>query len=285
MDLVDAPPPYVDASSSSPPSSTSPLLRLPTHVLLQILSHADLPTLVFTLKPTCRALHLSACAVTRSRPSIMKKWESGVRRSAATSSKRRIPSTSISPTHLSDTGQHISREGTRLTRRTREEEVYDVYIASLARYERDKFESYLLLEGGEEVDEREDEGTRSFERDLFGFLQPKARCEDLVIQLGINRGWIEGGLIEGDDACKGQNIESKKVREEDIKVELKSKSAKLLLPVMGNASRPVWRGAIEVVRSDVDTLEELALALSRAFERSRWKRIDDSDGGTVSYHF
>jgi hypothetical protein len=180
-------------------------------------------------------------------------------------------------------------EASKLSGRTREEEVYDIWIASQARYERDRSASYLLLDGGEEFDDG-DEWTRSFERDLFGFLQPRARCEDLLIERGKRDRWIEDA---GTDPDRSTNVEERerrnpnglKVQEKDVKVELKLKSARLLLPVLGSASKPVWKPVVEVNRLPDGSLEEVAYHLSSEFRKVNWRRVVDSRNGVISYVF
>lgn len=166
--------------------------------------------------------------------------------------------------------------------RTREEEVYDCFIASLARIERDRYESVLLVDGGEEV---EDESNLSFERDLFRLLQPKARVEDLLIERGRREGWIESNASVGIEGKGSKTLSSSKVRAEDIRVELKSRSAKLLLPVLGSGLRPVWKGIVEVNRSEGDSLEAVATRLESEFRRCAVRRIEGIDRETVSYQF
>ena len=166
--------------------------------------------------------------------------------------------------------------------RTREEEVYDCFIASLARVERDRYESVLLVEGGEEV---EDESNLSFEKDLFRLLQPKARIEDLLIERGRQEDWIESTTFDGIEGKGSQTLSSSKVRAEDIKVELKLRSAKLLLPVLGSGLRPVWKGIVEVNRSEGDSLEAVATRLESEFRRCAVRRIEGLDRDTVSYQF
>ncbi|GAA5893891.1 uncharacterized protein JCM6883_003665 [Sporobolomyces salmoneus] len=283
MDLSAPPPPYATAPLDSKPSP-SPLLRLPTHLLLQILSHVSLPTLVYSIKPVCRILHLAACTVTRSRPDIQQTWHKRIRGSSGIFSSSPIGSRSNQTEVTIETS---GEEGVGLATRTREERVHDLYIASRARFERDRFESVLLLEGGEDaMDDDEEEGTRSFERDLFGFWQPKARCEDLVIERGKKDGWIEipsPPATRADGSSSEGEVTGRLVREEDLKVELKLRSAKLLLPILGSGSRAVWKGVVEVDRLPNGTLEQVAYRLSSEFRRLSWKRINE--GGNVSYSF
>jgi hypothetical protein len=218
---------------------------------------------------------------------VRRKWENGIRTAARTSGRNSSTGVfdaaslerSIRVGHVEE-----GRGEIKLARRTREERVYDVYIAALARYERDRSESYLLIEGGEELDDddNDDDGRRTFERDLFGVSQPKARSEDLLIERGTRHGWIESvraGVLEEGERARGQ------VREEDVKVELKLKTAKLLLPVLGTGGRAVYRSVVEVERLPDGTLEEVAYHLATEFGRTRWRRIDGERGGIVWYEF
>jgi len=165
-----------------------------------------------------------------------------------------------------------------LETRTREEGVYDSFVASLARLERDRYESVLLFDGGEDV---EDVSNLSFERDLFRFSQPKARVEDLLIERGRGEGWIEPINFYGIDG-KGSRTSSGKVRAEDVKIELKLRSAKLLLPVLGSGSKPLWKAIVEVNRGEEDALEVVAMRIASEFRRCALRRIDRE---TVSYQF
>ncbi|GAA5993816.1 hypothetical protein JCM5350_007861 [Sporobolomyces pararoseus] len=290
MSSAPAPPPYTTQSETSAllsSTSRSPLLRLPLHLLLQILSNASLPTLVFTLKPVCRTLHLVACAVTRSRPSLQKKWETRLRAIHGPTASTGV----LTMNSVTNSGTTASEEtGPMMVKRTREEEIYDIWIAALARYQQRRNESYLLLNGGEEVNvEDEEEWSKLFEGDLLRFMQRKARCEDLVIEQGRKASWIEedtgASKDEGKDENGNQVETGTRVRQEDVRVEVNLKAGKLLLPVVGTGSRPVWRVAAEVRRFTDGSLEELAYHLSKEFTNLRWKRIYDSRKGIVSYQF
>lgn len=136
----------------------------------------------------------------------------------------------------------------------------------------------LLVDGGEDV---EDESNLSFERDLFRFSQPKARVEDLLIERGRGEGWIEPINFYGIDE-KGSRMSSGKVRAEDVKIELKLRSAKLLLPVLGSGSKPLWKGIVEVNRGEEDALEVVGMRIASEFRRCAVRRIDRE---TVSYQF
>ncbi|GAA5844019.1 hypothetical protein JCM3766R1_004048 [Sporobolomyces carnicolor] len=288
MDFATLPPPPYVAPSTSVSAPASPLFRLPVHLQLKILSHVSLSTLVFSVKPACRSLRLAACAVARSDASVRRTWEHGLRQFGTVANA----STSISSV---DSGRAHDPTYTtygssgQLGPRTREEQVFDVYIAFRARLERDRSESVLLLEGGEEVDGADAEWTRSFERDVFGFMQPKARCEDLVIERGKRQGWIDPTAPSNpekkfyQDAGEEEAAKTWQVRVEDVKVELKLKSAKLLLPVLGPSGKPVWKCVVEVGRLHDGTLEEVSYHLSSEFRKMRCKRI--TKRGQVSYEF
>ncbi|GAA5947943.1 hypothetical protein JCM3765_007039 [Sporobolomyces pararoseus] len=290
MNADSAPPPYTARKETTAlllSTSPSPLLRLPLHLLLQVLSNASLPTLVFTLKPVCRTLHLVASAVTRSRPSLQKKWETRLRAiHGPTASTGFLASNSVT-----NPGNDMSEEvGKRMVRRTREEEIYDIWIAALARYHQRRNESYLLLNGGEEVNvDDEEEWSKSFEGDLLGFMQRKARCEDLVIEQGRKAGWIEDDIVGLEDGKRvRKELEAgtgTRVRQGDVRVEISLKAGKLLLPVVGTGLRPVWKVATEVQRLPDGSLEELAHRLSKEFANLRWKRFYDTRKGIVSYQF
>ncbi|GAA5925637.1 uncharacterized protein JCM15063_005078 [Sporobolomyces koalae] len=255
---MDVPPPYLAASPL--PEQRSALLRLPIHLQLQILSHASLPTLVFGVKPVCRALRLAAGAIARNRDSVRLKWGDGIRRVATSTTGRAA----------SCTGVNLDREPSRLEGShsnipagTREERVYDLFVASLATLERDRHESVLLLDGGENVDEG---AAGTFERDLFGFWQPIARCEDLVIDRGKAEGWIQAS---SQDPSRSTPAFSDQAREEDVKIELRTRSAKLLLPISRPGSTPMWKSVVEVSRTVDDDLERTAMLICRAAREVR----------------
>ncbi|GAA6020860.1 hypothetical protein JCM11491_000007 [Sporobolomyces phaffii] len=291
-----APPPYTSPESGAGQAhSASPLLRLPIHLLLDVLSHLSLATLVFTVKPTCTTLYLSVCAVTRARTTVRTKWANGIARNA-TGGTRRPSTTGIlnastrSSSRNVDNVEAARHRATLSSSRTREERVFDRYIAALARYERDKAESFFLLEGGEDVDD-DDAGDgdaelkRSFERDLFGLSQPQARCEDLLIERGLTAGWIESqneDLL--DDSGSHRDRARDRIREDDVRIELKLKTARLLLPVLGFSEKPVWKAFVEVNRLADETLEEVAYHLVAEARRKSRSRIDDSRRG-VWYQF
>ncbi|GAA6060095.1 hypothetical protein JCM10212_003503 [Sporobolomyces blumeae] len=283
-----APPPYTatpHASASSSPSSRSPLLRLPIHLLFQVLSHAPLPTLVFSLKPTCRTLYLAACAEARGRPGSRSGWASGVQRAAKTTRLAR-PSSGILQTHAAPSTSRPLQEQVERGRarsekvtlaRTREEEIYDLYIACLARTEQNRFESVLLVDeatGGGVFDD--DSGEGGIERDMFNLMQPRARCEDLVIETGRRQGWIERAT---DGRIDVKSSTGATINAQDVKVELGFRSAKLLLPMAGSSStsRPVWKAAVEVPRSSTDTIEVLAARIAEAVRSKAIRRVGEGD--------
>ncbi|GAA5910403.1 hypothetical protein JCM5296_000587 [Sporobolomyces johnsonii] len=302
MSPADPPPPY---SSDSPTlRNPSPLLRLPLHLLFNILSHLGLPALLFSAKPACRTLHLAACVVARNRQDVQTGWTTGLRRAAslAAAKKPRV-STGVGPSALIGGGgdqpqpSYASASaragepppgpsgGERLSlRRTREEAVLDTYIAGLARVALRRETSSLLVGGGRR--DEDEEGSEApvsdptLERDVFAFLQPKARCEDLVIDQGCKDGFlvVEGGTT-GSRASSGGGTggAGAVVRADDVRVELKPRSARLLLPLLSTTGTVVWKGVAEVQRGEAEGLEETAAALSAELRWVRLRRGEDRD--------
>lgn len=114
-------------------------------------------------------------------------------------------------------------------------------------------------------------------QDLFSHLQPKARCEDLVIAEGIRRGWIVGGV---HDSAVGRFTT---IGAEDIRVDLKLREARLLLPFRsGSDDRSrlarTWRSVVSVARDSGDDLETVARRLVRQGHHAGVVRVEEADG-------
>ncbi|GAA5857718.1 hypothetical protein JCM1840_000881 [Sporobolomyces johnsonii] len=306
MSPAEPPPPYF--SDSPTLRNPSPLLRLPLHLLFNILSHLSLPALVFSAKPTCRTLHLAACVVGRNRQDVQTGWTAGLRRAASLAKKTRVstgigPSALIggdqpqpsyaSPARAGEPPPPPSGGGGERLRRTREEAVLDTYIAGLARIALQGEASSLLVGGGRRDEEEEEEGSEApvsdptLERDVFAFLQPKARCEDLVIDRGCKDGFlvvvgVDGGTTgpRASSGGGGTGGLGAVVRADDVRVELKPRSARLLLPLLSTTGTVVWKGVSEVQRGEAEGLEETAAALSAELRWMRLRRGEDRDGRT-----
>ncbi|GAA5920513.1 hypothetical protein JCM1841_003456 [Sporobolomyces salmonicolor] len=311
------PPPYFPSSPAGSPTSESrtvcipsPLLRLPLDLLLSILSRLGLPALVFSVKPACRMLRLAASVVARRREDVRSGWAAGLRR-AATAQNRRATTTGVAVWPRATGGEpsyerpaaacagappawERRRADPLRVVRTREEAVLDTYVAGLARVALRSEESSLLVPAADACEHEYGTGPASdptLERDVFAFLQPKARCEDLVIDRGrTDRVVVDAGVVEGratgprsSSGCGrigGGPVEAV-VRAANVRVELKPRSARLLLPLRSSRSTTgtvVWKGVAQVQRGEADGLEETAAALSAELRGVRLRRREDEEG-------
>ncbi|GAA5959651.1 hypothetical protein JCM21900_002147 [Sporobolomyces salmonicolor] len=326
MSPVDPPPPpYFPSSPAGSPTSDSrtvctpsSLLCLPLHLLLSVLSCLGLPALVFSVKPACRMLRLAASVVARSREDVRSGWAGGLRR-AATAQKRRATTTGVAVWPRATSGEPSDERRAAAAAaawawagappawerrrvdplrvvRTREEAVLDTYVAGLARVALRREESSLLVPAADECEHEDGTGPGpasdpTLERDVFAFLQPKARCEDLVIDRGRADGVVvDAGVVEGRSTgprsssgrgrIGGGPVEAV-VRADDVRVELKPRSARLLLPLRSSRSTTgtvVWKGVAQVQRGEADGLEETAAALSAELRWVRLRRREDEEG-------
>lgn len=253
---MSAPPPAYSASSyrhnfsntatTTTTTAAPSLLTLPDHLLLAILSHLSLPHLVFTVRPTCTRLSLFASHLLRRQlfPIYSSKLRPGYSTDAASLSSTSTPN--------------------------RETRVLDQFIAACAYEARQAEESSLLLLPS---------ASTSAERDLFEFLQPRARVEDLLLKYAKQDKIVYGGGVWEQ---KGGGT----IQEDDVTVQLGTRTANVLLPFksVGGESRgisTVPRSVMEVSREGVaERLEQTAEKLVAGLATVRvWREEGLGEGG------
>lgn len=187
--MRDVPPPYECLQPPSFPDAPRPppptLATLPPHILLQII-HQLFPqasdvnkgkverqreTLYYlsdSLRLVNRVFYLASMHVLRS--TYLPAYNALIRRPYSSDPFPHTLPNSCEPTASILTSQHVHRET----------KVLDLFIALRVRQDvyMDDTEFHL-------------ENTESF-RDLFNFMQPKSRLEDLVCQQGAEKGVISG---------------------------------------------------------------------------------------------
>lgn len=259
---IPPPPAYSAAVSHAPSSRCKPtLLDLPDHLILQILSYLDLPTLVFTARTTCRKLWLYTCSLTRQL--VWPAWRRHVQPGNTTDAASWYGDTSIPP-DLTQRTRNI------LADRSREQAVLDLFVSASALHSLRTSESQLLIESLEQ--------SRA-SQDIFGHLQPRARVEDLVIAWGID----DKILFSSNRPGGGGTIQA-----EDLSVQLMSKTAKVMLPMASSneQSRIVQRVVLEVPKENQETLEITAERVVRALRQLRVWREETvgKDGVSRGYY-
>lgn len=264
--LAPPPPAYTPSShhSAAAPPPRASLLGLPQHLLLAVLSHLPLPALVFSLRLTCRPLHLIATAL--SREQLLPSWRERVRSKGWSTAA----GTPLSYEHHSSTGGVLST-------RSRETAVFDIFIAAVALEAQRRGESTLLILGHS-----------SAELDLFGAggLQPRARVEDLVIRYGREDGVIyaegdAGRFGVGDGKVKPVAGGGGTILSTDLSIQLSPSKARLLLPFRGSApGRVVEKVALEVPREEGERLEVVADRVVEALKGVRVWREEPQAGSS-----
>jgi hypothetical protein len=279
--MQTTPPPPAYSSASAPPGSRSCLESLPSHLLLRILGHLSLADLVFGLRPTSRTLFLHAISLAREQAYSL--WLDQVHRAAK---KGAPPSTdplgrageegghaedvrSAPPTY--DREAETSTGGSVFASRSHELAVFDHFLVALARSSYKLSASTLLFTN-------EDDALRmpnDVRQDLFGLMQPRARVEDLLIQLGRGRGWI----AQGDgEAQSGKAGPAERIVADDLRVDLKLRDVRMLLPCRSGARNVAWMPLFGVNRKKGDTLETLARCLALGMNSVRLTRRGDASG-------
>ncbi|GAA5864191.1 hypothetical protein JCM3774_001252 [Rhodotorula dairenensis] len=272
---------------------------LPTALLLRILSNLSLPDLVLGVKPVSRALYLFA--VNLARQQALPLWLEEVQhaRSRGGSSGgggggaplrlatawTGIPALVAQRTAAADAHGHedtlpsyshaaAAPSPLGSASAPRELAVFDLFTATLAISLSRLAASTLLLTG-------EDDALRipkDARQDLFGHLQPKARCEDLAIAEGRRRGWIVDVAPDVDYSGRYSTIAA-----DDVRVDLKLREARLLLPFRSGSddrsrSARTWRSIVAVERGSGDELDSVARRLVREGDRAGVIRIEQGDG-------
>ncbi|KAJ8294366.1 hypothetical protein OF846_002895 [Rhodotorula toruloides] len=279
-----APPP---AYSACPPHSAprSLLESLPSNLLLRILSDLSLSDLIFALRPASWTLFLHATSLAREQAYGI--WVEEVQRMASSRRGAPPPSTdpleraeegaghaedshAVPPSYDPDPGQ--SGTDTLLSSRTRELAVFDLFIVALARSSYKLSASTLLFTN-------EDDALRipsDVRQDLFGMMQPRARVEDLLIQLGRRRGWIVQASAGAQSDKTSEAARLSGIVADDLRVDLKLREVRMLLPCRGSGRGLVWRPVFGTNRSEGDTLETLARCLALGMQGVRVTRHEDA---------
>ncbi|BGO91871.1 hypothetical protein NBRC10512_007662 [Rhodotorula toruloides] len=279
-----APPP---AYSAFPPACAPRSLfeSLPSHLLLRILSDLSLSDLIFALRPASRTLFLHATSLAREQAYGI--WVEEVQRMASSRRGAPPPSTdplgraeecaghaedveTAPPSYNPDPGQ--SGTDTLLSSRTRELAVFDLFIVALARSSYKLSASTLLFTN-------EDDALRipsDVRQDLFGMMQPRARVEDLLIQLGRRRGWIVQASAGAQSDKTSEAARLSGIVADDLRVDLKLREVRMLLPCRGSGRGLVWRPVFGTNRSEGDTLETLARCLALGMQGVRVTRHEDA---------
>ncbi|KAA1466885.1 hypothetical protein DENSPDRAFT_856423 [Dentipellis sp. KUC8613] len=238
---LPAPPPPFSSGSSRQHAGLS---SIPPHLLLNIIHHTfpQLPgidegrlerqrrTLYWLgvqLRLVNRAFYIACMHVLRS--TYLPAYSSFLRRPYSSDP---FPLAAPSPT---------TPDTPRIPSLHRETRVLDLFIALKVREDVWADASDLHL-GSEE----------SF-RDLFELMQPRARCEDLVCEMGVRAGVVVLGRARGRQVCF-----------EDVSVKLSPRKVGLVLAGPGGARRTV----AEVERRRDERLEVAAKAL--VGELKRW---------------
>ncbi|GAA5967571.1 hypothetical protein JCM11641_005700 [Rhodosporidiobolus odoratus] len=284
---------YTPQRQSQSSAQLSHLERLPMHLLLGILQHLSLPSLVFGVKATSIALHSAASSVVREWALPLWRVEVGrakaSRGGGATSTDPLGDQTdtgSTSPSSPAGCGTIVdstAAETNHLPPRSRELAIFDLFIVSLAR-------SSALLDASTLFSSANDSSalsaawsgdTGSVRQDLFGLMQPRARCEDLVVREGRLR-----GLISLGEKREGKAGEMEwRIRAQDVQVEIKPKEVKLLLPFessSGRAGSVVYKAVLTARRWQEDCLEVLAHRVCDGLARVNVRRRQG--GGGVAFY-
>lgn len=267
------PPP---AYSAPPPAECTPprLELLPRRILLQVLSHLSLPDLVCSVRPTCRRLYLPSMALARMQ--ALPLWMDEVRSAARVgggappstdplSRNRQLDSLAGHCTSPYDTSSPPGTADGLLSSRTRECAVLDLFVVALSH-------SVLRLGASSLLFTSEDDALRLLpsekRTDLWGLLQPRARVEDLLAaRLRADHQWKGDPRLGAGARC---------VRGEDVRVELKARVARVLLPFRSAAGRTeTWRGVVSAARSPGESLEVLAERLAGELQRAAVLRRTD----------
>ncbi|GAA5935870.1 hypothetical protein JCM3775_007351 [Rhodotorula graminis] len=280
--LSDAPPAY---QATPHPARTPPKLdALPSHLLLRILAHLSLPDLVLALRPASRALYVHAMSLARMQGLPL--WHDEVRAAAAQRAQGGAPLGSSDPlgAALQDPGADAApspayttaatatptSSSSPLSTRSRELAVLDLFLVALST-------SLARLGASSLLFTSEDDALRLVpgekRADLWNLLQPRARCEDLLAAslaaaAAARAGAGRGGQGAGRDAAGA-------VRGEDVRVELRAREARVLLPFRSGGGRETWKGVASVARDSSEPVEALVERLSYELERAAVQRRTD----------
>ncbi|SCZ87972.1 BZ3500_MvSof-1268-A1-R1_Chr2-1g04102 [Microbotryum saponariae] len=231
--MRDAPPAYTPAPTprDTPLNRTKPsLLSLPEPILLLIISHCPISTIAFSLRATCHKLSTYALSVLRS---VYLPLYASLVQAPNTSSPLSPPS-------------------------SRECKVLDLFILGRSWVANEQSASELLLSSRTEWSP--DQSQAGLERDIFNFLQPKARTEDLLI--------ID--LLSTQTECE---TELDPNLTKDLKLVLTRSQVTLTLPWRSSnletKREPVDKAIFQVPTRQGELLERLARRIAREFTSGR----------------
>lgn len=227
------PPPYTPAP---PQRNAKPsLVALPPHLLLTVSSLLSAPDLLYSFALLSKSLR--TYAITHVRSTLLPIY----------SSKLRNHNSSNPFLATSTTTQHWNA-------RSREMKVLDLFIVACVQESQYAEESELLSV------------SEAVETDIFGFMQPRARVEDLIILTLSERPiYIDTTTKTGTES---------QIEGEDIIVNLSSRNRKgaLLLPFRsqaGGGNAVVHKVVVEETIDEGDSLEILASRLVAALRMVR----------------
>ncbi|GAA5896735.1 hypothetical protein JCM8208_007071 [Rhodotorula glutinis] len=275
--LSDAPPAY---QATLQAARTSPKLdALPSHLLLRILAHLALPDLVLALRPASRTLYTHAMSLARMQGLPL--WHDEVRAAHAARAQggggAPLGSTdplgaalegaqgdaTASPAYIAAAPSSTSSPSPVMAR-SRELAVLDLFLVALST-------SLARLGASSLLFTSEDDALRLVpgekRADLWNLLQPRARCEDLVA--------ASLAAAARARAAAGRRDAAGAVRGEDVRVELKAREARVLLPFRSFGGRETWKAVASVARDSRDTLEAVAERLSYELQRVAVERETD----------
>lgn len=249
---TSAPPAYRPLISS--PRTIPSLITLPDHIHLQILSYVSLPTLTYSYRLVNKRCRIFATHLLRR--ILLSSWE------------KRVASHARGRGSTDPLGLLLSLEQ---GEETRESAILDLYTTSISKQLSLLAESSLHLFP---------EASESADRDLFDFLQPRARLEDLVIWQGRKAGLVSSSGLLGDGSRRRQVSSDSKpslftpspsasstiiIAPGEITLSLSLRTVSLLLPFPSSSSREatIQKVVLELQREEGETLEELALEVVR----------------------
>ncbi|SGZ30468.1 BQ5605_C048g12371 [Microbotryum silenes-dioicae] len=229
--MRDAPPAYTPAPiprDARIHRTKASLLSLPEPILLLIISHCPVSTIAFSLRATCHKLFTYALSVLRS---VYLPLYASLVQAPNTSSPLSPPS-------------------------SRECKVLDLFILGRSWVANEQSASELLLSSRTEWSP--DESQAGLERDIFNFLQPKARTEDLVIDLLSTK-------------CSETDLDPNLIK--DLKLVLTRSQVTLTLPwrssTLETKRKPVDKVIFQVPTRQGELLERLARRIASEFTSGR----------------
>ena len=239
--MNEAPPPPYDQSTSSQHLVKPNLVSLPPILLLHISSLLSPPDLLYSFALLNK--HLRTFAINRLRSTFISVYLSKIRND---NSSDPFAATRIDTSRTEE-----------WNRRSREMKVLDLFVVACVQESRYEEESELLMLPSEAVD-----------TDLFGFWQPRARVEDLIIASLAER------PIHIDSATK--SAMEQRIEGEDVVVNLTSRNRKgaLLLPFKsaGGGKAVVHKVVVEATIDEGESLQVLARRLVMALREVRLTR-------------